>query len=48
MTLGELLEGEEAVECLKKGIEIMITEKETNEKVYNYCVVYLFHVVLIL
>ncbi|CAB3985880.1 probable assembly chaperone of rpl4 [Paramuricea clavata] len=32
MTLGELLEGEEAVECLKKGIEIMITEKETNEK----------------
>ncbi len=33
MTLGELLEGEEAVECLRKGIEIMITEKETNEKV---------------
>lgn len=33
MTLGELLEGEKAIEYLKKGIEIMINEKETNEKV---------------
>jgi hypothetical protein len=33
MTLGEVLEGEQAVECLKKGIEIMINEKETHEKV---------------
>ena len=32
MTLGELLEGDEAVECLKKGIELMITEKETKRK----------------
>ena len=34
MTLGELLEGEEAVEFFKKGIQIMISEKETNDKVY--------------
>jgi hypothetical protein len=40
MTLGELLEGEEAVECLKKGIEIMITDKETNEKVYIVSYIY--------
>jgi hypothetical protein len=40
MTVGELLEGEEAVECLKKGIEIMITEKETNEKVYIVSYIY--------
>ena len=33
MTLGELLQGEEAVKCLKKGIEIMISEKEISEKV---------------
>jgi hypothetical protein len=40
MTVGELLEGEEAVECLKKGIEIMITDKETNEKVYIVSYIY--------
>ncbi|XP_028399911.1 probable assembly chaperone of rpl4 [Dendronephthya gigantea] len=32
MTLGELLEGEEAVKCLKKGVELMIAEKESGEK----------------
>ena len=36
MTLGELLEGEQAVECLKKGIEIMINKKQTHEK-ENVC-----------
>ena len=34
MMLGQLLEGEEAVECFKKGIEVMIKEKQLIEKVF--------------
>lgn len=35
MMLGQLLEGEEAVECFKKGIQLMIEEKQLNEKKNN-------------
>lgn len=36
MTLGELLEGQHAVEYLKKGVELMINEKKCLEKVHIY------------